>query len=717
MLRRFSGIWVVAVLIALLPMQPSSAVNITISGTVTASSGGAAIQGAQVSLFGVDGSTTTDASGNYTLSLDPPSPPMMRVVLFTAPGYAGTFAIASSSPVNAQLGQAATINGVVTSGSNPVAGASVKASFNGCPISELCPTAVTDADGRYSLTGFQLGTPGAVTITKAGYVDATSEGVTPAASQTYTRDVVMQRQGSITGVVTGPGGTPVAGVTVSAPGPNPVGPPRQTTTDASGVYTMADVDPGPVNVGFAKVGLGQMSKSVTVISGASATLDAQMALGNTITVSVEDENGTPATGVTINYVNADGQHVGPLSLGPGESTYTLADVVDGSYKFSATGKGLLGGWYDNATTVADATPVVVAGGQTKAITVRLPLGATLIQPFTTSMASFAKACVFALGSNRAASCVDSMSSPATLSGLSAGTYNLLLTTSGGANRFWAGGGSDRASASAIEIAKGESKTLGSIDASQTPGSLVAPSQPEVTRTADGFRVSSADYQGYSATSMIYQLGYRVSPSGSWNEVYGSGLDTSGSVSVTLPDAAYDFRIRAVGNMGTLQTPWSDIASYTPVQVPSAPLAPTVSQSGDDVAISWASVPQADDYRLQKRTPDGVWQFEDWTTDTAVTLAGLTPGDWLFRLRARNEVGRSEWSPSTIFSVGVKLPTTLKAGERAQLPPGATWTSLTTKVCRVNVGVSKTFLKGVSVGTCRLTSSATGATVHLVAVVA
>src|SRR5262249_35833914 len=183
-------------------LAPSSSSPGTISGRVSDSSTGAALAGATVSYSG--GSTTTDSSGNYTLS---------NVA-------AGTVSVTAS------------INGFTSQTGS-----------------------VTVSSGAPSTLNFSL---------------------TPAAST----------PGSISGNVTNIAtARAVSGATVSFSG-------GSTTTDSSGNYSFSNVGAGTYNITAVHSGYFALTKSATVSSGVSTTLNFAIATGGKVAGTVTNSSGT-----------------------------------------------------------------------------------------------------------------------------------------------------------------------------------------------------------------------------------------------------------------------------------------------------------------------------------------------------------------------------------------------------------------------------------------
>ncbi len=318
--------------------------NGTLAGVVTDGGSGAAIAGATVSYSGtgpagpVSGSTTTDAAGQYSAAGIAVTSYSMTA---QAAGYQSQSATAtvgggSTTTQNFALtGQATRLSGTVSDASTtrPIAGATVSAGT---------ASAVTDANGAYTIAGLAPGTYTA-TATASGYTSQ-SASVTLTAGTTTTQNFALApNPGAITGTVTDAGtAAPISGATVSYSG-------GSTTTNSSGVYTLANVTEGSYSVTASATGYTNQSRTVTVGPGATATQNFALTPPNgAITGTVTGAgNGSAISGATVSYTggstttNASGQ-------------YTLSNAAPGTYSVTASASG-----YSSASQ-----SVTVGSGQT-----------------------------------------------------------------------------------------------------------------------------------------------------------------------------------------------------------------------------------------------------------------------------------------------------------------------------------------------------------------
>lgn len=157
----------------------------TISGTVTEEGTATPVAGATVSVVG--GSTTTsDASGNYTLSASAGT----HVVEATAVGYEDAsvegvvVVVDQTTDVDIAMVPFGTISGTVTASGTgaPIANATVEIADG--------PTTTTNAGGQYALA-VAAGTY-TVEASATGYTSTTVAGVVVVAGQTTTTDIEME---------------------------------------------------------------------------------------------------------------------------------------------------------------------------------------------------------------------------------------------------------------------------------------------------------------------------------------------------------------------------------------------------------------------------------------------------------------------------------------------------------------------------------------------
>ena len=270
----------------------------SITGRVTDSSTGAALSATTVSYSG--GSATTDSNGNYTLSNVPAG---TYNVTASHSGYNSatssvTVTAATSSTLNFQL-TATSSAGAIT---GRVTDSSTAAALSGATVSYSGGSTTTDANGNYTLSNVAAGTY-SVTASHSGYNNQTNS-VTVASGTTATLNFQLTAgatgPGTIKGTVTNVSnpGEAVAGTTVSYSG-------GSTTTDTNGNYTLTNVAPGTYSVKASHTGWFAQTKSVTVTSGTTSTLNFALATGGILAGTVINSSGSAIAGAAVNVTGGD----------------------------------------------------------------------------------------------------------------------------------------------------------------------------------------------------------------------------------------------------------------------------------------------------------------------------------------------------------------------------------------------------------------------------
>jgi subtilisin family serine protease len=177
-------------------------------------------------------------------------------------GKLDAYAAVASTP----RGPTGGLNGTVTSGGSPLAGATV--TIDG-PFHSV---RTTGADGTFSLTRAAVGDY-TVTVSKFGYVTSSATAtVAEGATATVTVDVPAATSFAVGGTVRDTAGAAVAGATVSVPGtPIPA-----VTTDASGGYSFSTVPAGGYDV-VADFGRWLQPQTKHVVVNGAQTLDFALA--------------------------------------------------------------------------------------------------------------------------------------------------------------------------------------------------------------------------------------------------------------------------------------------------------------------------------------------------------------------------------------------------------------------------------------------------------
>ncbi|HXP38247.1 MAG TPA: carboxypeptidase regulatory-like domain-containing protein [Solirubrobacteraceae bacterium] len=350
----------------------------SISGSIHAAQGGAAIEGGRVCVRAPRGPSSCGSSGTggaYVISGLVPG--AYRVTFEAAPGYLETalphsVAVAAeqvTAGVNATLTWGGGISGTVSEAAtgHPLAGvtvcpALVESSFEPIGFGSYCVT--TGADGTYRLEGLAEGEWG-VQFSKPAFAlqifreAASPEEATPVdvklGAVTAGVDAALGVGGEISGEVTGPAGEPLDGAQACAvPAASPDGSPSVcATADSAGNFTIAALGAGRYALQFSDYGkhlIAQYSggaywrvqaSTVKVLAGGNTTAaDAQLHGGGSLSGTVRSEaTGAPlpAIEVCVSRRAPEGE-ISPalpacVFTGAG-GAYALSELAPGEYEIS-----------------------------------------------------------------------------------------------------------------------------------------------------------------------------------------------------------------------------------------------------------------------------------------------------------------------------------------------------------------------------------------------
>ena len=406
----------------------------TVQGTLTSDATGAPVEGACVDIIvptdsfddrqtvgqgcsGPDGTYSIDVSdaGRYIAQFTDPQGRYVGEFSGNTStiGAAAQFSVARGAPttVNASLAKAAVITGLAVDAKT------------GAPLSGACPNAYaghaggyvqgsvsecSGADGRWTVRGLPAG-QFAISIsvyteprkyTETWAFKATSQAtadlisVTAGATKSV-RSVHVAVGGTVSGVVTGPDGQPVADAWVNVGGgfPGRAGPGEgrwTAKTDEQGRYTVYGVPAGSykafvyLNDYWGELAPEWSGNATTAAAASTFTVkaqkttrfDAQLAPASGISGSVVDAAGNPVTSYLIGQVFAsDGSPIGDFDVF-GDNTFRTSALPAGDFTLKLTaiseeGEGAVY-WYDSATDQSDATRVHLAVGEHREITIHLP---------------------------------------------------------------------------------------------------------------------------------------------------------------------------------------------------------------------------------------------------------------------------------------------------------------------------------------------------------
>jgi len=225
---------------------------------------GANVSGATVSTTTGGYTTTTNSSGNYTLS---------NVVAATYNVVASKTNYNSHTQSNQTVtaGQTTTVNFTITRQPGTIAG-NVKddagANVSGATVSTTTGgyTTTTNSSGNYTLSNVTPGTYNVV-ASKTNYNSHTQSNQTVISNATTTVNFTITRQpGTIAGSVKNTGGTGISGATVSTTTGG-----YSATTNSSGNYTLSNVAVGTYSVLASKTGYSTGTNTGVVVSSNQTT--------------------------------------------------------------------------------------------------------------------------------------------------------------------------------------------------------------------------------------------------------------------------------------------------------------------------------------------------------------------------------------------------------------------------------------------------------------
>ena len=282
-----AGVTTAGVNFSLAPVPTTGAVT----GTVTSASGATPISGATVRDSG-GATATANGSGVYTLSGLPAgsrsltasaagfttSPPQTASVTAGQTTQGINFSLASSPTTGA-------VSGTITSASGGAVIAGATVTDNGGA------STTTNGSGAYTLSGLTAGSH-TLTAAAAGFTSQTQTASVTASQTTSGVNFSLApvpTTGAVTGTVTrATGGTAISGATVIDSGG------LSTTTNASGVYTLAGLSAGSHTLTASATGFTAKAQTASVTVG-QTTQNVNFSLATAVTGSPKLVQATGAT--------------------------------------------------------------------------------------------------------------------------------------------------------------------------------------------------------------------------------------------------------------------------------------------------------------------------------------------------------------------------------------------------------------------------------------
>jgi hypothetical protein len=270
---------------ATLQIQPLNPGNVT--GSVVNGSG-QGLSGATVAAAGL--TTSTAADGSYALNNLPAGQTTINASLTGFQSGSTTLTVVAATTTAAPAITLVSGSGSITGSVKTTAGAAIA----GASVGYGGGTAITDANGNYTLTGVPVGT--VQLVASASGFQSVTQSVTVSGGATSTANFTLAA-GAATGTVTGKitnasSGAIVTGATVSWSG-------GSTTSNTSGIYTLTNVTAGTQNITGVKTGYLSRTLAVGVTGGATSTLNIPIATAGKISVKVVTSSGAAVSGATI----------------------------------------------------------------------------------------------------------------------------------------------------------------------------------------------------------------------------------------------------------------------------------------------------------------------------------------------------------------------------------------------------------------------------------
>ena len=206
----------------------------------------------------------------------------------------------------------------------------------------------TSDDGSFVLEGIKPGST-QVVVNAPGYTTARVPNIEVEDGKTAPDvEVDVETGGKLTGRVTGPDGSPVAGVSVRE---DPMAgggrvmrfdaTDTSATSDPNGDYTIDSLEPGEKTFTFSRSGYIAQQKTVTLAG--STRLDVQLSNGIRATGFVVTDGGAPIPDATVRAASASEMDGGRQGTSDGNGAFTIEGLTPGHYTFTATKPGFAPG--------------------------------------------------------------------------------------------------------------------------------------------------------------------------------------------------------------------------------------------------------------------------------------------------------------------------------------------------------------------------------------
>jgi carboxypeptidase family protein len=652
----------------------------TISGTVTAASGGAPLSGICVTASGSTGETgsaTTATDGTYTIT--GLTPDNYTISFTTGCGNNGNYlpySYPSSvqvtggttvSSINAALTTGATISGKVTAAAtgNGLSGICVDASGT----SGGSGSAITATDGTYTITGLS---PDSYTVSfttgcgnNGNYVPATYSSSVPVSAGGSVTGIneALAKGGTITGTVTAAaGGTPLAGVCVNVLGSKGS---SLAITASNGTYSATGLPSGKYTVSFTPGCENPPSnylpqtypKNVSVTIGATTSgINGALILGGTIKGTVTSATtGQPLSGICVNESGGNYQNTTTSSKG----TYSFEGLASGSYAISfSTGCG------NNGNYLGQSYPQPVQVTQadtTKGINAALIAGGIITGTVTSSAGGQALSgiCVNVTGLAGSGGFTSSGADGTySVNQLPSGSYTVEFTAGCGSTGNFApqyyNGQASAANANPVSVT--QATTTSNINAAMTAGGTISGVVTDAAtgKSAGGVCVTvesnqTEAQQAFATTAANGTYSIDSLPIGSFLVSFSSGCGSSSAYSTQY------YKNALSPNAGTpvSTSAGTDTSGISAAMVVGGSISGTVTMSGGG--------PVANACIALYTSPDGVSVSYTSTFATgAYDLTGLQPGKYIEEIQTCESASNDTVWYNGAATAGTATPITVTA---------------------------------------------------------
>ncbi|MGH8979528.1 MAG: carboxypeptidase regulatory-like domain-containing protein [Acidimicrobiales bacterium] len=235
------------------------------------------------------------------------------------------------------------IDGTVASASGPVGGATVTATSGATSYTTVSVT-TPGSVGQFSLANLPSPATISITVAASGYASQTlTVSLTADEHLTGLAVDLLPGQGSISGTVSTPGGTPEGGVTITASN----GTAAVTTTSSSvypiGAFSLTGLAvPGTYTVTFGRADLQSQTVDLVLSAGTpnldhvSETLKSSTAR---LTGTVTKTGGSGLGNVTVTLVSGSTSYEVTTAASPRAGAYTIEGITPGTYTLNFSQQG------------------------------------------------------------------------------------------------------------------------------------------------------------------------------------------------------------------------------------------------------------------------------------------------------------------------------------------------------------------------------------------